>query len=343
MKMEGNELTVKSETALLIQQAIAKDLDVDKLEKLLALHERNEARLAEKEFEFHFAEMQKDYIPAFKTKAVKTKNGTLAYSYCPLPLILSVYAPILARHGFSYRWEESEAQGANEKTTTCFLSGWGFSRHASITLPFGEVNPLINATQARGATSEYGRRYTFMNVTGCIVADDTDTDGVIPGAEQPAERQEENSATPEYQIIGDEVPADYKEKKDEYRRQGFGCKKINGVWAWVKYGAYQGTPQPEKQAQPVQPSAPAAQPAPPTATAATKLTESGRSQIVDMTNEMIESHWNGWTPRRAELTIHKGQILGDDKTLPELVKEYQKFLESKKSGAPAPAEAETKF
>jgi len=39
----------------------------------------------------------------------------------------------------------------------------------------------------------------------------------------------------DYDITGDEIPADAKEKKDEYRRQGFGMKKIDGVWEWVKY------------------------------------------------------------------------------------------------------------
>lgn len=180
--MENNhtELAViVSESGRLLQMAIEKDLDVDKLRALMDLRDREDRRKSEREFEEHFAEMQKDYIPAFKTKTVHTKSGAEAYNYCPLPQILAVYAPILARHGFSYRWEEMEVQGKNEKMTTCFLSGYGFTRQASISLPYGDQNLLINSIQARGATSEYGRRYTFMNVTGCIVADELDTDGKI--------------------------------------------------------------------------------------------------------------------------------------------------------------------
>lgn len=39
----------------------------------------------------------------------------------------------------------------------------------------------------------------------------------------------------DYEETGLNIPADAKEKKAEYRKQGFGMKKINGVWAWVKY------------------------------------------------------------------------------------------------------------
>lgn len=39
----------------------------------------------------------------------------------------------------------------------------------------------------------------------------------------------------DYEITGDPIPADAKEKKKEYRKQGFGMKKIDGVWEWVRY------------------------------------------------------------------------------------------------------------
>jgi hypothetical protein len=195
----SQELTISSESGQLLRMAIEKDLDVEKLKALMDLRDREDRRKAERDFENHFAEMQRDYIPAFKSKSVETANGKTAYSYCPLPRILAVYAPILARHGFSYRWEESELDGKLEKKTTCFLSGYGFSRHASISLPYGATNQLINSIQARGATSEYGRRYTFMNVTGCIVADETDTDGIIPeqpSAATPAPASVDSAANP---------------------------------------------------------------------------------------------------------------------------------------------------
>ena len=39
----------------------------------------------------------------------------------------------------------------------------------------------------------------------------------------------------DYTILDDPIPNDAKERKAEYRKQGFGMKKVDGVWFWVKY------------------------------------------------------------------------------------------------------------
>ena len=39
----------------------------------------------------------------------------------------------------------------------------------------------------------------------------------------------------DFEDTGEPIPADSKEHKAEYRKQGFGMKKIAGQWAWVKY------------------------------------------------------------------------------------------------------------
>jgi hypothetical protein len=40
----------------------------------------------------------------------------------------------------------------------------------------------------------------------------------------------------DYTVIDGHIPGDFKEKKSEYRRKGFGAKKVDGEWHWVKYG-----------------------------------------------------------------------------------------------------------
>jgi len=164
-----------SESNALLRMAIDKDLDIEKLKILIDLRDREEERRAQSLFEFHFAEMQKDYVPAYFNKESKTKEGKIAFRYADLSAVLQVYAPILSKHGFSYRWDETEVPGAKEKTITCYLYGWGFTKQASITLPYGSTNLLINEIQARGSSSSYGRRYTFLSVTGCITADEDDS------------------------------------------------------------------------------------------------------------------------------------------------------------------------
>lgn len=39
----------------------------------------------------------------------------------------------------------------------------------------------------------------------------------------------------DFELTGEPIPQDSKEKKAEYRRQGFGMKKVEGVWEWVHF------------------------------------------------------------------------------------------------------------
>lgn len=39
----------------------------------------------------------------------------------------------------------------------------------------------------------------------------------------------------DYEVTGDPIPEDAKERKREYRKQGYGMKKVDGVWEWVRY------------------------------------------------------------------------------------------------------------
>lgn len=39
----------------------------------------------------------------------------------------------------------------------------------------------------------------------------------------------------DFEVMDEPIPEDAKERKKEYRAQGYGMKKIDGQWAWVKY------------------------------------------------------------------------------------------------------------
>lgn len=39
----------------------------------------------------------------------------------------------------------------------------------------------------------------------------------------------------DFEVTGDPIPKDSRERKSEYRKQGFGMKKVDNEWAWVKY------------------------------------------------------------------------------------------------------------
>ena len=310
----GDELVLqKSEVEQLLKMAIEKDLDIDKLKVLMDLRDRDERFRAEKEFEQHFAEMQKDYIPAYKSKSVETNTGKTAYLYCPLPLILQIYAPILAKYSFSYRWEESEIEGKSEKLITCFLSGYGFSRSASISLPYGQTNQLVNPIQARGATSEYGRRYTFMNVTGCIVADDTDSDGRIANSPKP-----DQSVNPSHKQTDDRGSKTCPEcgaaaiivGKPEYGG-GWVCYKAKGGCG-TKF-LDEGLTKKKVKEEPIENPKPYS----------SKLPSEARSQLIDMMDEMK------WDSKRQALVLQKAELVGAEKALDGVQKAFENFCSAK--------------
>lgn len=39
----------------------------------------------------------------------------------------------------------------------------------------------------------------------------------------------------DYTVTGEPIPPDARERKQEYRRMGYGMKKVDGVWEWVRY------------------------------------------------------------------------------------------------------------
>ena len=49
----------------------------------------------------------------------------------------------------------------------------------------------------------------------------------------------------DYEVTGEPIPKDSKERKSEYRRQGYGMKQVDGVWEWVRYKSDSKTENPD--------------------------------------------------------------------------------------------------
>ena len=158
----------------LITYALTND-KLDALDKLIALKNAEEDRAAKLEFDRHFAEMQKDYEPV--RRSTKGQFGVFA----DLNSILSVYGPILAKHGFSTSWEEEDiADKAGWKRIWNLISGYGYTKRSKFDCP---PAPLLdggakgaNVIQGQGIQSSYGKRYSFNSNAGVILTDE-DKDG----------------------------------------------------------------------------------------------------------------------------------------------------------------------
>lgn len=175
---KGKATDVATAGGDLIAMAINRDLDIDKLQALIAMKVAEEERQSKRTFDAKFAEMQAAFEPVRKAK-----QGDKA-KYAPIEDLQKKYDPTIAAHGFSYTWNE-EQLADGWIGITLLISGHGHTRTNSKAMPPYKPDTtqsgksIMNAMQAEGVRSSYGRRYTFISGFGLTIEGE-DTDGVSP-------------------------------------------------------------------------------------------------------------------------------------------------------------------
>lgn len=179
-KEKKQEAVVATTPDQLLALAVDKNIDIDKLEKLLAMKERWEAQQAKKAFFNSLSDFQIECPDLRKTKKVffemKT-GGTTEYFYAPLADIDRQIKQPLKNRGLTKRWEISDT-GAEIKVTCIITHVDGHSERTTMTATpdtSGSKNPI----QARGSAIEYMKRYTLTSALGITTAD-SDIDGRMP-------------------------------------------------------------------------------------------------------------------------------------------------------------------
>lgn len=159
-------------------QAYQSGANVDTLTKLLELQERWESREAKKAFDAAFAAFKAEAPSLEKTKEVSYGQGKTAYKYTPLDVINKEVDPLLAKHGLSTNWIQT--QEAGNITVTCILKHvQGHAETNSLTGP-ADTSGSKNPVQSISSGVSYLRRYTKLGVLGMATGDE-DTDGVPMG------------------------------------------------------------------------------------------------------------------------------------------------------------------
>lgn len=171
-----NEI-VKTEAtspAKLLELAISKDVDIDKLQKLMDLQERWDEKQAKKSFLAAMSKFQSECPELTKSKVVAF--GQTKYSYIPLGEISKQIKTVLRDSGLSYRWETQE----NGKISiTCIVSHADGHSESNTMTAEKDASGSKNSIQQIGSTMTYLQRYTLIGALG-ISSADQDVD-----AEQP--------------------------------------------------------------------------------------------------------------------------------------------------------------
>lgn len=149
------------------------NVDVDKLERLLAMQERVLAREAEQAFNAALLAAQDDIRPIYRNK----KNSSTSSTYADLEAVSDAIDPIFREHGFSSSFGTADCPMEGHYRVTCRLSHTGgHSRDYQADVPAdttgikGSQNKT--ATHGFGSALSYGRRYLKLLIADVATTDD---------------------------------------------------------------------------------------------------------------------------------------------------------------------------
>ena len=173
----------------LLRLAIEKQVPVEMLERLQALHERVSDRQAAVEFAQALATFQSSCPPISRTSKRDnvTKSGIrITYTYAELDHIARRIGPHLRAVGLSYSWDSRTEAGV--LTCKCTLRHVnGHSQPATFACPVDSPNPGMSEQQKHAGALTYARRQSLIQVLGLTTCEpDDDGAEVKPISEQQA-------------------------------------------------------------------------------------------------------------------------------------------------------------
>ena len=154
--------------AVLMQMLTNPDIPADKMEVVMKMRREVLTDQAREAFMEHFAAFSAE-LPQVE------RDGTVAlikdgrevgrYAFTTIENMDTVLRPLLAKHGFAISF--SSADNKEGVTVTGTLSGWGWERSSTYTLP-PDAGPGRNAVQARGSSRRYAKRYVTDDLCNVV-------------------------------------------------------------------------------------------------------------------------------------------------------------------------------
>ena len=172
--------TAQNESATIMsiiqQVAMSPDADIDKMERLMAMHERFQAQQAKQQYDEALARMQEELPVIGERGGIKDKNGRIQSTYALWEDINEVIKPVLARHGFAITFRTPRNERGIEVEGVLSHRG-GHRETTSLLLP-ADTSGSKNGVQAVASSVSYGKRYTagaLLNFT--TTGEDDDGNG----------------------------------------------------------------------------------------------------------------------------------------------------------------------
>lgn len=163
----------ESAAVMSIIQKAASDpsVDMDKLERLMLMHERIQAKNAESSFNAAMAQMQNE-MPTVGEGGLNRHSGN---TYATIDDINRAVKPAMQKHGFAVTFKVVHAS-AGISVTGILMHAAGHREETTLLLPT-DAGAGRNAVQAVGSSVTYGKRYVMCALLNISTGDSPDDDG----------------------------------------------------------------------------------------------------------------------------------------------------------------------
>ncbi len=183
-----------SGTDALIAMALEKDLDMDKLERLFQMKEREEAKTAYAAFVVAISQFQAKCPTVKKTGTVKDKDGKQLYTYPKFDAIMKTIQPHMEKNSLSVRFSSDISDG--QVKVCCMVShSGGHTDESFFSCPVeASMTGGANASQRTASANSFAKRYAVMNALNIAGSDYDDDDAQMLGADPTYIKPEEAAA-----------------------------------------------------------------------------------------------------------------------------------------------------
>ena len=174
--MENSVAVTQTTPAQLLNIAIEKGADLDKLEKLMDLQMRWEQNNARKAYHEAMAQFKANPPEIGKNRHVKyqTAKGTTEYNHADLFNVTEKINSELSKYGLSASW--TTAQGEKMISVTCKITHIQGHSESTTLSSSPDDSGGKNSIQAIGSAVTYLQRYTLLALCG-LATREQDNDG----------------------------------------------------------------------------------------------------------------------------------------------------------------------
>jgi len=160
---------------MIVRAATDPAVDVEKMERLMTMHERIATRAAETAFNDAMAKAQAQ----MKCVAADLDNKQTRSKYASYAGIDRMVRPIYAEHGFSLSFDTDDSPKEGHIRVLCYASHeGGFTRTYKADMPAdgkgAKGGDVMTKTHAAGSAFTYGQRYLVKMIFNIAIGEDDD-------------------------------------------------------------------------------------------------------------------------------------------------------------------------